>query len=444
MSHELRTPLNSPADPREAAGGERRTATSPRSRSSSPDDPRGGRRPARPDQRHPRPVEGRGREDGRRRRRRAARRRARLRRADLPAGRRSRRGSSFDVEIARATCRRRIDTDEQRLQQVLKNLLSQRVQVHRAGRRDAAHRGRRRGGCDVRLADARRAPSTVIAFSVTDTGIGIPRGQAAAHLRGVPAGRRHDEPQVRRHRPRPLDQPRDRAPARRRDPRRERAGRGQHVHALPARDATSPLDRRRREAASAARRPSRGDALAGATARRSRRPRRRARPRPALVQQRACPTIATASARRPRRADRRGRRRASRAIAARHGARAAASRASSRCAATPALALARAVQARRDHARHRAAGHRRLDACSTASSTIRQTRHIPVHIVSGDDERRARPAPGRRRVPREAGRRRRRSTRRFDEIDELRRARACAACSSSRTTSDAAQRASSS
>ena len=44
------------------------------------------------------------------------------------------------------------------------------------------------------------------------------RGQAAAHLRGLPAGRRHDEPALRRDRPGPVDQPRDHARARRRDP----------------------------------------------------------------------------------------------------------------------------------------------------------------------------------------------------------------------------------
>ena len=43
-----------------------------------------------------------------------------------------------------------------------------------------------------------------------------PRGQAEADLRAVPAGRRHDQPQIWRHRPWPVDQPRDRAPARRR------------------------------------------------------------------------------------------------------------------------------------------------------------------------------------------------------------------------------------
>ena len=47
--------------------------------------------------------------------------------------------------------------------------------------------------------------------------------QARVDLRGLPAGRRHDVAQVRRHGPGPVDQPRDLAPARRRDPRRRRA-----------------------------------------------------------------------------------------------------------------------------------------------------------------------------------------------------------------------------
>ena len=58
--------------------------------------------------------------------------------------------------------------------------------------------------------------------------------QAADHLRGVPAGRRLDLAQVRRHRPRPGDQPRAVAPARRRDQAGQRAGQRQHLHAVPA------------------------------------------------------------------------------------------------------------------------------------------------------------------------------------------------------------------
>ena len=60
--------------------------------------------------------------------------------------------------------------------------------------------------------------------------------EAADHLRGLPAGRRQHEPQVRRHRPRPGDQPRAGAAAGRRAHAGERARSGQHVHALPAPD----------------------------------------------------------------------------------------------------------------------------------------------------------------------------------------------------------------
>ena len=59
-------------------------------------------------------------------------------------------------------------------------------------------------------------------------------GEPHHHLRRVPAGRRHAQPQVRRDRPRPVDRPRDRRPARRRDHRGERARPGQHLHLVPA------------------------------------------------------------------------------------------------------------------------------------------------------------------------------------------------------------------
>ena len=60
----------------------------------------------------------------------------------------------------------------------------------------------------------------MVAFEVADTGIGIAAGEAEDHLRGVPAGRRRHQPQVRRHGPGAGHQPRARQPAGRRDPAR--------------------------------------------------------------------------------------------------------------------------------------------------------------------------------------------------------------------------------
>ena len=98
----------------------------------------------------------------------------------------------------------------------------QRLQVHRRRARwrcastrrptERLHRRRRRAAAE-RLA----------AFTVLDTGIGIAAGQAGADLRGLPAGRRHHQPALRRHGPRPLHLARDRAAARRRAARGERA-----------------------------------------------------------------------------------------------------------------------------------------------------------------------------------------------------------------------------
>jgi len=78
------------------------------------------------------------------------------------------------------------------------------VQVHQAG------------GVSLAIAPARSgwtpghgrldAARSVIAFSVADTGIASTR-QAEEHLRGISTGRRHDEPAIRRHRPRAVDQP---------------------------------------------------------------------------------------------------------------------------------------------------------------------------------------------------------------------------------------------
>ena len=82
--------------------------------------------------------------------------------------------------------------------------------------------------------DSLNRASSVIAFTRQRHGHRHSRRQTAADLRSVPAGRRNDEPQIRRNRPRAFDQPRDRTSARRRDHARKHAGRGQHIYVLPA------------------------------------------------------------------------------------------------------------------------------------------------------------------------------------------------------------------
>ena len=244
MSHELRTPLNSililgqqladnpERQPDRQAGRVR--AHHPRRR----------HRPAEPDHRHPRPVEDRvGHGHGRRRGgllHQPARHWSSARSGTRPRTAACRSTCSVDPGLGRS-----IVTDSKRLQQVLKNLLSNafkftaqggvRLNVSAVDRR----LDRRAIRCSSQAATRRRL-----------RGLGHrhrhPAREAADHLRGVPAGRRQHQPQVRRHRPRPGDQPRAGQPARRRDPA------AQHARASAARSrstcrcATSgPTGRRR-------------------------------------------------------------------------------------------------------------------------------------------------------------------------------------------------------
>ena len=108
----------------------------------------------------------------------------------------------------------------------------ERVQVHRRRRRSPQRLGRRR-----RL---EHRPSGPDQFAGRDRLRGLRHrhrhspGKAEADLRGVPAGGRRHQPEIWRHWPRPCDQPRTGEPARRRNPPAQHARQGQYLHALSA------------------------------------------------------------------------------------------------------------------------------------------------------------------------------------------------------------------
>jgi signal transduction histidine kinase len=92
---------------------------------------------------------------------------------------------------------RSLVTDVKRLQQVLKNLLSNAFKFTSQGG-VRLNVSAATGGWDV-VAPGLNLGSGVVAFEVADTGIGIPPEKQPHRVRGVPAGRCEHEPQVRRH-----------------------------------------------------------------------------------------------------------------------------------------------------------------------------------------------------------------------------------------------------
>ena len=109
--------------------------------------------------------------------------------------------------------------DPVRLKQVITNLVGNADQVHRVA-----------VTCCVSVReDMRNDGCTMLHFAVADTGIGIAADKQDDDLRSVQAGRRVDDPQVRRHRPGPRHLHDARPDDGRTDVRREPAGRWQHV-----------------------------------------------------------------------------------------------------------------------------------------------------------------------------------------------------------------------
>ncbi len=127
----------------------------------------------------------------------------------LEIGSRGRSGMRPKIAICPSTvddrpgARRSIITDSKRLQQVLKNLLSNAFKfTEQGGVLARCARGRRRAGPPIipvlnTRAD-RWSPSTC-----PTPGIGIPPEKQRHHLRGLPAGRCLDQPAIWRHGPRP-------------------------------------------------------------------------------------------------------------------------------------------------------------------------------------------------------------------------------------------------
>jgi GAF domain-containing protein len=202
MSHELRTPLNSMLILARLFAENPENNLSDKQIDFATTIYTAGSDLLNPDQRHPRPVEGRGREDGRAGLRRPARRCSRLCRADVPPGRRAQvaplrsrdRSRPADHRDRRATAA--AGTQEPAFE---------RVQVHRHGRRLAPRVARPRGRPLPGEDAARRGGGRRVRG--LRHGSRDPGGQAETDLRGFPAGRRHDQPALRRHGPRPFDQP---------------------------------------------------------------------------------------------------------------------------------------------------------------------------------------------------------------------------------------------
>ena len=141
-------------------------------------------------------------------------------------------GLGFSIEVAPGVAPE-LRTDRQRIEQVLRNLLANAIKFTENG---SVTFRMEMVAAAARLRERRPQGSRPNPRALGHRHRNRNRQeQAAADFRGVPASRRQHQPALRRHRSRPLHQPRDRARTRRRDSRREHSRRRQHLHALHAR-----------------------------------------------------------------------------------------------------------------------------------------------------------------------------------------------------------------